>query len=157
MDILLRIFLLFFLAFRITEASTGLLGVRLVLNRAADDVSACIAEEHATVDDILHLAVRQSGRLRAPTSSQSCTKLCREYEPGSCFVSASCQEDRNSTSLATVHDNLASRGELDTLCRESKWNVISTLRREIAKSDLSGQCRASVGGNVELACYLLDR
>ena len=159
MDYLLRIFLLQLLLVAIANASDDPLGVRVVFNRGLNDEAACTAEERATVDDILHLAFSaQQGGLRAPIPLQSCTKLCSGYEPGTCFVSNNCQEEdaaAKTTTTTTTKLSLSSR-ELNTRCRDRKRDVVSILKREISTRDLSGTCKEFVGGQLVLACHMLN-
>jgi len=163
MDYLLRIFLLQLLVVAIADASADPLGVRVVFNRGLNDKAACTAEERATVDDILHLAFSAGqGGLRSPTPLPSCVKLCSGYEPGTCFVSDNCPEEdaaaktTTTTTTTTTNLSLSSQQELNTRCRDRKRDVVSILKHEISTRDLSGTCKEFVGGQLVLACHMLN-
>ena len=164
---LFRLCLLACIAFKfaIADQSTDSIGVRVVLNRGNHDETFCTAEERTTIGDIVELTLAshyRHGRIRAASTrvSQSCIELCEGYQPGTCFFAgAHCHENTGAT-VATPGDEKEattpklSQAEMQTLCRARKRQVIAELRSEVASRDLSGQCKAFVGGSVEVACHL---
>ena len=153
------------------SSSVDPIGVRFMLNRGMEDVATCTTDEQAIVIDILEVALSAQvrGKLRAPAASQSCIKRCQGNELTSCFyIDPSCYESSHVDVASLPNDytrpeqaanQLDSRRiishELQDLCRNKKRKVISVLKREVSSSELSGQCKAFVGGRVELACHLL--
>lgn len=171
---LLRLLVMAFVAIAIADPSTDSIGVRLTFNRGLENGRICTIDDQATIVNILEVALgsaQERGKLRAPSLPTSCIKECKGYESGTCYyVDTHCVEDSDAnvssssdeqqeTETTKAQPGATGRKisqELQDLCRVKKRQVISILKREISSSDLSGQCKAFVGGGVTLACHLVE-
>ena len=165
-----RLLSMAFVAATRADPSINQIGVRLMLNRGLDDVETCTIDEQKIVVNILEVALSShlQGKLRAPAKSQSCIKECEGNGSKSCFyIDSDCYENRRIGTSALseeleepetherrqVSAHHISR-ELQDLCWERKRRVVSVLKREVSSSELSGKCKAFMGGRVELACHV---
>jgi len=172
---LLRLLMLTFVAIAIADPSIDPIGVRVTFSRGLENDRICTTEDQATIVDILEVALASApehGKLRAPSVSKSCVKECKGHKSGTCYyVDAHCFEnsdaevsfspdEQEETETMKPEPPVATgrtiSRELQDLCRTKKRQVISILKREITSSDLSGQCKAFVGGGVTLACHFVE-